>query len=248
MKPPAFAICSARAMTSRSCGGCSKSRGVDPKDIIVLSDGLPEGADYPVLNGAADHRAISGRPSTRSPPKPARMTISSSTIRAMAPRQPDDDPAAEIEPEADGYDQVLLPSDTGPYDPAGGGIKNALVDDELGQKLDAIRAEGHLRLGDHRFLPFRHRDARRQRHPLHRSGLARRSREDARPRAAGATRGGTRKGAIVERGTRTTSSASMRSMPSMKRSSVRSPATICRWSATARPSAWASSPMPCIMH
>ncbi len=30
-----------------------KSRGVDPKDITVLSDGIPEGAEYPAMNGPA---------------------------------------------------------------------------------------------------------------------------------------------------------------------------------------------------
>ena len=37
---------------------------------------------------------------------------------------------------------MLLPADIGPYDPIGGGIKNSLVDDELGDKLAAIRAKG----------------------------------------------------------------------------------------------------------
>jgi len=118
-----------------------KSRGVKPEDITVLSDGLPEGADYPRLNGAAtigNIRAVFDRIAAESGTQDDFIFYYS----GHGTRQPDNDPAAEIEPEADGYDQVLLPTDTGPYDPMGGGIQNALVDDELGQKLDAIRAKG----------------------------------------------------------------------------------------------------------
>lgn len=118
-----------------------KSRGVDPKDITVLSDGIPEGADYPAMNGPAtieNIRAAFDKIAAETGPEDDFIFYYS----GHGTRQPDNDPAAEIEPEADGYDQVLLPSNTGPYDPTGGGIKNALVDDELGQKLDAIRAKG----------------------------------------------------------------------------------------------------------
>jgi hypothetical protein len=118
-----------------------KSRGVDPKDMIVLSDGIPAGAGYPVLNGAPTIGNI----------RTAFDKIASESghdddfifyYSGHGTREPDNDPEAEIEPEADGYDQVLLPSDTGAFDPTGGTIKNSLVDDELGRKLDAIRAKG----------------------------------------------------------------------------------------------------------
>lgn len=118
-----------------------KSRGVDPQDITVLSDGVPEGPEYPKLSGAptiANIRAAFDKIAAETGPKDDFVFYYS----GHGTRQPDNNPEEEIEPEADGYDQVLLPSDVGPYDPAGGSIKNALVDDELGQKLDAIRSKG----------------------------------------------------------------------------------------------------------
>src|SRR5262245_57144787 len=118
-----------------------KSRGADPKDIAVLSDGVPAGADYPVLNGAAtigNIRAAFDRITAETEPGDDFIFYYS----GHGTRQPDNNPEQEIEPEADGYDQVLLPADVGPYDPTGGSIKNALVDDELGLKLDSIRAKG----------------------------------------------------------------------------------------------------------
>lgn len=118
-----------------------KSRGVDPKDMTVLSDGIPEGPAYPVLNGAAtigNIRAAFDKIAAETGPDDDFIFYYS----GHGTREPDNDPAAEIEPEADGYDQVLLPSDTGAFDTTSDIIKNSLVDDELGQKLDAIRAKG----------------------------------------------------------------------------------------------------------
>lgn len=48
---------------------------------------------------------------------------------------------ARLDPEAGGKDQALLPADTGSW-LADGSLENALVDDEIGEKLDAIRARG----------------------------------------------------------------------------------------------------------
>jgi hypothetical protein len=39
-------------------------------------------------------------------------------------------------------DQVLLPADVGPYDAIDMTIKNAIIDDVLGVKIDAIRSRG----------------------------------------------------------------------------------------------------------
>ena len=44
--------------------------------------------------------------------------------------------------ETDGLDEVFLPSDTARAEPGAGVIPNALVDDEIGQAVDAIRATG----------------------------------------------------------------------------------------------------------
>ncbi|CAN5129839.1 hypothetical protein BH10PSE7_BH10PSE7_37520 [soil metagenome] len=118
-----------------------KSRGVDPADMTVLSDGLPVSPDFPAIKGPPTFANITGALDTLaeiSDPKDDVVLFYS----GHGTQQPDNDPANEIEPEPDGLDQVLLPSDTGPYDPMGGGIKNSLVDDLLGKKLDAVRAKG----------------------------------------------------------------------------------------------------------
>ena len=175
-----------------------KARGVDPKDITVLSDGVPEGPDYPVLSGAATIGNI----------RTAFDRIAAETgagddfvfyYSGHGTRQPDNNPEEENEPEADGYDQVLLPSDVGPYDPAGGSIQNALVDDELGQKLDAIRAKGTFvwAIIDscHSGTVTRGDSVTRSIDPAS-LGVPEKS-ETA--NGTGATRGGTRKGAIVSK-------------------------------------------------
>ncbi|MGE3872054.1 MAG: caspase domain-containing protein, partial [Parvibaculaceae bacterium] len=175
-----------------------KSRGVDPKDITVLSDGLPQGPEYPVLDGAAtigNIRAAFDKITGETGPDDDFVFYYS----GHGTRQPDNDPAAEIEPEADGYDQVLLPSDTGPYDPTGGGITNSLVDDELGQKLDAIRAKGTFvwAIIDscHSGTVTRGDSVTRSIDPAS-LGVPEKS---AAAGTAGTSRGGTRKGAIVSK-------------------------------------------------
>jgi hypothetical protein len=118
-----------------------KSRGVKPEDITVLSDGIPQGADYPVLNGAptiANIRTAFDKIAAETGPDDDFVFYYS----GHGTRQPDANPDEEIEPELDGWDQVLLPSDSSPSDPAADSVKNGLVDDELGQKLDAIRSKG----------------------------------------------------------------------------------------------------------
>ena len=119
----------------------TKLRGIDPKDIIVLTDGLPESPDYPVINGEptiANIRAALDKLAAESTDKDDVIFYYS----GHGTTQPDMEPEKELEPEPDGNDQVLLPSDTGPFDPLGRGIKNSLVDDELGERLSAIRAKG----------------------------------------------------------------------------------------------------------
>lgn len=48
----------------------------------------------------------------------------------------------KIPTETDGLDEIFLPVDVGQWDGSAGSVKNALRDDELGRKLDAIRAKG----------------------------------------------------------------------------------------------------------
>jgi len=54
--------------------------------------------------------------------------------------QPETEPGDE--PEPGGRDQVLLPKDSGNYDPVQRSITNAIVDNELGRLLERIRATG----------------------------------------------------------------------------------------------------------
>jgi Caspase domain len=117
------------------------ARGVDAGDITVLTDGLPEAPEFPKISGAPVYSTIIGE-FDRLASEAAAGDDVVFYYSGHGTREPDDDPSAEDEPEADGYDQVLLPADTGPYDPTGGKIANSLVDDELGRKLDAIRAKG----------------------------------------------------------------------------------------------------------
>ncbi len=51
-------------------------------------------------------------------------------------------PAGAAYPEADGLDEIFLPRDIGRWDGSAGRVLNAVVDDEIGDRLDAIRARG----------------------------------------------------------------------------------------------------------
>lgn len=51
-------------------------------------------------------------------------------------------PAADIRTEIDGKDEIFLPMDIGKIDMATKKVPNAIVDDEIGEKLDAIRDKG----------------------------------------------------------------------------------------------------------
>ncbi|MBI3672322.1 MAG: caspase family protein [Rhizobiales bacterium] len=118
-----------------------KARDVNPADMTVLTDGLPLGPDFPVVQG---------------PPVSANILAALDRLAAEAQkgdtvifyysghgtRQPTDPRREKDEPEADGMDQVLLPADVGAYDPIDMTIKNAIVDYALGDKIIAIRARG----------------------------------------------------------------------------------------------------------
>lgn len=51
-------------------------------------------------------------------------------------------PALDPSTETDGLDEIFLPVDIGPWEDTTGTVQNALVDDEIGQMLDALRARG----------------------------------------------------------------------------------------------------------
>lgn len=51
-------------------------------------------------------------------------------------------PALDPSSELDGLDEIFLPVDIGPWEDTIGTVQNALVDDEIGQMIDALRARG----------------------------------------------------------------------------------------------------------
>ena len=119
-----------------------KSRGADPADIAVLTDNLPAQPECPVAIGLPKYKSIVGELDHLVDAAKPGDTVIFFIYSGHGITQPDLDPASEEEPEADGQDQVLLPADVGPYNPVEDGIKNGLVDDELGAKLSAIQAKG----------------------------------------------------------------------------------------------------------
>ena len=51
-------------------------------------------------------------------------------------------PVGAAHPEADGLDEIFLPRDIGRWDGSIGRVANAVIDDEIGDRLDAMRAQG----------------------------------------------------------------------------------------------------------
>lgn len=102
-----------------------------PDNVTVLADGL---------DGAAS--------------SPTRANILAALAEVAAKAGPDDfvylhysghgsqQPTKTPETETDGLDEILLPSDSMPWDDQAKAIPNALVDDEIGHALDAIRDKG----------------------------------------------------------------------------------------------------------
>lgn len=120
-----------------------KARGASPADITVLADNLPPGPDFPVAAGLPQAANILGAldqlAKTAQPGDTVLFYYS-----GHGTRQPDNPKDQEEEPELDGMDQVLLPSDVGKFDARTGSLKNAIVDDVLGKKIEAIRKTGAL--------------------------------------------------------------------------------------------------------
>ncbi len=118
-----------------------KGRGVAPDDITVLTDGLPQGENFPVPKGLAHGGNILAELD-----RIAETAQKGDTVlfyySGHGTRQPVSPTTQDEEPEADGMDQVLLPADVGKYDPIKMTLKNAIVDNELGRRISAIRAKG----------------------------------------------------------------------------------------------------------
>ena len=118
-----------------------KRRGFQPADMTVLADNLPARKDVP-RSAAAPARAaiLDGLKALAASAQAGDFVVFH--FSGHGSTQPVTDAAAQIEPEPDGRDQVLLPRDAGLYDAKLGSIRNAIVDDELARALDAIRLKG----------------------------------------------------------------------------------------------------------
>lgn len=112
----------------------------DAADIEVLAEGLPEAADTPRPRAAPVRAAIlEGLARLAERAGPGDFVLFHFSGHGTTQPEASADGA---QPEAGGLDQVLLPKDSGPYDPVAKTIRNAIVDNELGAALDRIRARG----------------------------------------------------------------------------------------------------------
>ncbi|MBX9760656.1 MAG: caspase family protein, partial [Beijerinckiaceae bacterium] len=115
--------------------------GFEPADIHVLAEGLPEDASVPRANAAPTRAAIiDGFRNLAEQAQQGDFVVVH--FSGHGTTQPQTASSASAMPEAGDRDQVLLPKDAGDYDNAARTIRNGLVDDEIGEALDAIRAKG----------------------------------------------------------------------------------------------------------
>ena len=101
-----------------------------PENVTVLADGLP-GKQAPTL--AAIRTAFANLAAQAQEGDFIYLHFSGHGSQA---------PALNPETELDGLDELFLPVDIGPWNDSVGIVENALVDDEIGQMIDAIRAKG----------------------------------------------------------------------------------------------------------
>jgi hypothetical protein len=101
-----------------------------PSNITILADGI-DGATPPTL--AAIRQGFVDLTAQVQPGDFVYLHFSGHGSQA---------PALDTSTELDGLDELFLPVDIGPWNDTVGTVENALVDDEIGQMIDAIRAKG----------------------------------------------------------------------------------------------------------
>jgi hypothetical protein len=116
-------------------------RGFKSADMAVLADNLPVRNDVPKAAAQPTRAAILDALKTLADRAQAGDFVVFQ-FSGHGSTQPVTDPQAQIEPEPDGRDQVLLPRDAGLYDATLKSIRNGIIDDELARALDAIRLKG----------------------------------------------------------------------------------------------------------
>lgn len=108
----------------------NEARPFESANIQILADGV-DGAEMPTL--AAIRKALKDLAATAEPGDFIYLHFSGHGTQA---------PARDPSTEADGLDELFLPIDIGTWDNSIGTVKNALVDDELGELIGAIRKKG----------------------------------------------------------------------------------------------------------
>lgn len=119
-----------------------KSRGFADENMTVLADEIPDGPAFPKSKADPTLAAIEAELEALASAdyEPGDVVIYYHSGHGVT--APDDDPAAEPEPEAQGRDQVLLPRDAGRFMDDDFRIQNGLYDDMLGAYLNRIKAKG----------------------------------------------------------------------------------------------------------
>ncbi|MFN3892317.1 MAG: caspase domain-containing protein [Beijerinckiaceae bacterium] len=119
------------------------ANGFDAKNIRVLVEGLPEHASVPRAFGAPTRAQImDGFADLAERAQPDDFVVIS--FSGHGTTQPETARSIASGPEAGDRDQVLLPKDAGGYDTVSRSIRNGIVDDEIGEALDRIRAKGAI--------------------------------------------------------------------------------------------------------
>ena len=101
-----------------------------PENITLLADDM-EGGSTPT------HAAIQ-----QTFAKLARKVVEGDFVYLHFSGHGSQQPEMKVGNETDGLDEIFLPADTGQWKNRAAGVPNALVDDEIGASLDAIRNAG----------------------------------------------------------------------------------------------------------
>ena len=102
----------------------------DPNNVTLLADGV-EGGQRPTLD--AIRKGFAQLTAKLQPDDFVYLHFSGHGTQA---------PALNPDTELDGLDELFLPVDIGPWNDKTGFVENALVDDEIGQLIGAMRAKG----------------------------------------------------------------------------------------------------------
>ncbi len=102
----------------------------DPDNVTLLADGV-EGGQKPTLD--AIRKGFAQLTAKLQPDDFVYLHFSGHGTQA---------PALNPDTELDGLDELFLPVDIGPWSDKTGFVENALVDDEIGQLIGAMRAKG----------------------------------------------------------------------------------------------------------